>query len=57
MPAPQERQARSGEPEGASVVSEVVHSAAFTSFLRSAGTVLGRELTRRLFGTARRRRR
>jgi DNA helicase HerA-like ATPase len=36
------------------IVAEVVHSSAFSSFLRSAGTVLGREITRSVFGTARR---
>jgi hypothetical protein len=43
------RQAERGEP---SVVTEVVQSTAFKSFVRSAGTVLGREITRSLFGTA-----
>jgi hypothetical protein len=38
------------------VVTEVVQSSAFKSFLRSAGTVLGREITRSILGTARRRR-
>jgi DNA helicase HerA-like ATPase len=38
-----------------SIVGEVVKSSAFKSFLRSAGTVLGREITRSVFGTARRR--
>jgi DNA helicase HerA-like ATPase len=38
------------------IVSGVVKSSAFKSFLRSAGTVLGREITRSIFGTARRRR-
>jgi uncharacterized protein len=47
---------RRPEPERPSVVSEVVHSSAFKSFLRSAGTVLGREITRSIFGTASRRR-
>ncbi len=37
------------------IVGEVVKSSAFKSFLRSAGTVLGREITRSIFGTARRR--
>jgi hypothetical protein len=32
----------------------VIHSTAFRSFLRSAGTVLGREITRSVFGTAKR---
>jgi hypothetical protein len=39
-----------------SMVERVVTSSAFRSMLRSAGTVLGREITRSLFGTARRRR-
>jgi DNA helicase HerA-like ATPase len=47
-PAPQE------EP---STLQKVVKSSAFKSALRSAGTVIGREITRSLFGTARRRRR
>jgi hypothetical protein len=38
------------------VVSEVLKSSAFKSFARSAATVLGREITRSIFGTARRRR-
>ncbi|MBL8931219.1 MAG: DUF853 family protein [Kineosporiaceae bacterium] len=38
------------------IVEGVVKSSAFKSFLRSAGTVLGREITRSIFGTARRRR-
>ena len=39
-----------------SMVEQVVTSSAFRSMLRSAGTVLGREITRSIFGTARRRR-
>jgi hypothetical protein len=35
---------------------KVVDSPAFKSALRSAGTVLGREITRSIFGTGRRRR-
>ena len=38
------------------IVEQVVQSSAFKSMLRSAGTVIGREITRTLFGTARRRR-
>jgi len=45
------------EPEGPSVVGKVVQSSAFKSFLRSAGTVLGREITRSVLGTASRSRR
>ncbi len=37
------------------VVASVVKSSAFKSILRSAGTVIGREITRSIFGTARRR--
>jgi hypothetical protein len=43
------------EEEG--VVEKVVTSSAFRSFLRSAGTVLGREITRSVLGTAKRSRR
>jgi DNA helicase HerA-like ATPase len=45
-----------GTPQDDGIVSGVVKSSAFKSFLRSAGTVLGREVTRSIFGTARRRR-
>ncbi|WP_446665951.1 helicase HerA-like domain-containing protein [Flexivirga sp. B27] len=38
------------------MVEQVMKSSAFKSALRSAGTVLGREITRGIFGTARRRR-
>ena len=37
------------------IVEQVVKSSAFKSALRSAGTVLGREITRSIFGTSRRR--
>ena len=43
------------EKEDPGMVSQVVHSSAFKSFMRSAGTQIGREITRSLFGTARRR--
>jgi hypothetical protein len=43
------------EAEGPGMVSEVLQSSAFKSFLRSAATVAGREITRSLFGTTRRR--
>jgi uncharacterized protein len=43
---------RQAEREEPSVVTQVVQSTAFKSFVRSAGTVLGREITRSLFGTA-----
>ncbi len=38
------------------MLQQVVESTAFKSMLRSAGTVIGREVTRSVFGTARRRR-
>jgi len=50
-PAPDDR---SGAAE---VIGSVLKSSAFKSFGRSAATVLGREISRSLFGTARRRRR
>ena len=40
-----------------SMVEQVVKSSAFRSFMRSAGTVLGREITRSVLGTAGKRRR
>lgn len=42
--------------EQESIVEQVVGSSAFRSMLRSAGTVIGREITRSIFGTGRRRR-
>ncbi|WP_374701499.1 helicase HerA-like domain-containing protein [Streptomyces maremycinicus] len=42
--------------EGRSVVEQVVGSGVFKSLARSVGTQIGREITRSLFGTARRRR-
>ncbi len=42
--------------EQPSMVEQVVQSSAFKSMLRSAGTVVGREITRSIFGTAARRR-
>ena len=42
--------------EGPGMVTEVLQSSAFKSFLRSAATVAGREITRSMFGTGRRRR-
>jgi hypothetical protein len=50
-------QISTGEPEGPSMVQEVLQSSAFKSFLRSAATVAGREITRSVFGTGTRRRR
>ena len=49
MPAPVEK-AESG------MLEQMMDNPAFKSAMRSAGTVLGREITRSIFGTARRRR-
>jgi DNA helicase HerA-like ATPase len=46
-----EERRRANEP---GVVEQVVTSSAFRSMMRSAGTVLGREITRSVFGTSRR---
>ncbi|MCT7660532.1 DUF853 domain-containing protein [Mycobacterium deserti] len=50
MPAPV-------QPEGPGLFDKVMDSPAFKSAMRSAGTVIGREITRSIFGTGRRRRR
>ncbi|OLT23815.1 ATPase [Ornithinimicrobium sp. CNJ-824] len=42
--------------EDKGVIGQVVESTAFRSMLRSAGTVIGREITRSIFGTSRKRR-
>ncbi|OPE47259.1 hypothetical protein BV510_25275, partial [Mycolicibacterium diernhoferi] len=39
------------------LLDKMVASPAFKSAMRSAGTVIGREITRSIFGTGRRRRR
>jgi DNA helicase HerA-like ATPase len=49
--------AEHGNDSRGGTVADVLGSPAFTSFARSAASVLGREITRSLFGTARRRRR
>ena len=49
MPAPVEK----AEP---SVLEQMMDNPAFKSAMRSAGTVIGREITRSIFGTGRRRR-
>jgi uncharacterized protein len=48
MPAP-------AQPPKPGIMQEVLDSPAFKSALRSAGTVIGREITRSIFGTGRRR--
>ena len=50
MPAP-------AEPEEPGIFEKMTQSPAFKSSMRSAGTVIGREITRSIFGTGRRRRR
>ena len=52
QPAPSRGRAPKEEP---GMLQQVVQSSAFKSMLRSAGTVVGREITRSIFGTARRR--
>ncbi|MGL5928380.1 MAG: helicase HerA-like domain-containing protein [Dermatophilaceae bacterium] len=52
-PTPKPKAAGADEP---GMVEKVVKSSAFRSMLRSAGTVIGREITRSVFGTSRRRR-
>lgn len=52
-PAPAQAPTRQKEDKG--IVSEVLGSSAFKSMMRSAGTQIGREITRSIFGTARRR--
>lgn len=47
-----EEKRRTAEP---GMVESVVKSSAFRSMIRSAGTVIGREITRSIFGTSRRR--
>jgi DNA helicase HerA-like ATPase len=59
-PAREEPRGREPEPEQdglGAVVTSVLGSSATKSFLRSAATVLGREITRGMLGTARKRRR
>lgn len=57
-PAPQQQSAPPAKAPKAEpgMVEKVTQSSAFRSMMRSAGTVIGREITRSLFGTARRRR-
>ncbi|ADU46960.1 helicase HerA-like domain-containing protein [Intrasporangium calvum] len=57
-PDPEPTRAQPARPpkEEPGVVEQVVSSGVFRSMLRSAGTVIGREITRSIFGTSRRRR-
>jgi hypothetical protein len=50
-PAPRRQAAPKEEP---SIIEQVAGSSAFKSMLRSAGTVIGREITRSIFGTRKR---
>ncbi|MEV6526154.1 helicase HerA-like domain-containing protein [Longispora sp. NPDC051575] len=52
-PAPKQARAPKEEP---GMVQQVMESSAVKSFLRSAATTIGREITRSIFGTARKRR-
>jgi DNA helicase HerA-like ATPase len=54
---PAEGEVKSRNAAEPSMFEKVVESPAFKSAMRSAGTVLGREITRSIFGTGRRRRR
>jgi DNA helicase HerA-like ATPase len=54
QPAPEPAQERRA-PEQDSVLSSVLHSSAFRSFARSAASSLGREITRGIFSTRRKR--
>ena len=57
---PEQRRERKPEPEAEGFgdkVGDVLGSSAFKAFTRSVGSTIGREITRSLFGTARRRRR
>ncbi|HEY0694249.1 MAG TPA: helicase HerA-like domain-containing protein, partial [Kribbella sp.] len=53
---PQEEQERRPEREDPGLVEKVLGNSAVKSFLRSAASALGREITRGIFGTARKRR-
>jgi DNA double-strand break repair helicase HerA and related ATPase len=54
-PAPRRRSRAAAPEEERGVLGDLVASSAFRSFARSAASTLGRELTRGLFGTRRRR--
>jgi DNA helicase HerA-like ATPase len=53
-PGEQQHPPASAHRDGGGVVADVIRSSAFKSFARSAATVLGREITRSIFGTRRR---
>jgi DNA helicase HerA-like ATPase len=55
VPARPRRRSRQEEPADESVLGSVLASSAFRSFARSAASALGREVTRGIFGTRRRR--
>lgn len=54
--APRPAKAKAKESGGGSVVEQVMGSGMFKSLLRSMGTQIGREISRSVFGTAKRRR-
>ncbi|WP_380285998.1 helicase HerA-like domain-containing protein [Kitasatospora purpeofusca] len=55
-PGPRREPERGREKEGAGLLGSLLGNPALKSFARSAGTQLGREISRSLFGTSRRRR-
>ncbi|HJT96224.1 MAG TPA: ATPase, partial [Mycobacterium sp.] len=56
-PASAEGEVKSRDAAEPGVLEKMMASPAFKSAMRSAGTVIGREITRSIFGTGRRRRR
>ncbi len=52
-PAPAPRKGAAAKPEPG-IIEQVTSNSAFKSMLRSAGTVIGREITRSIFGTRKR---
>ncbi|HEX5511823.1 MAG TPA: helicase HerA-like domain-containing protein [Actinomycetales bacterium] len=56
-PAPESSRPGRPEPAQVGVAERVLESPVFRNFMRSAGTAIGREITRSVFGTGRRRRR
>jgi DNA helicase HerA-like ATPase len=55
-PAPAEAPPAPAQPQSPGLLEQVMDNPAFKSAMRSAGTVIGREITRSIFGTGRRRR-
>ncbi|KKW62831.1 hypothetical protein AAV95_20260, partial [Mycolicibacterium elephantis] len=57
VPPPVEPPPMPAPPADPGFLEKMMDSPAFKSAMRSAGTVIGREITRSIFGTGRRRRR